>query len=73
MDAASEPQEEGVQIALEIIEKLKGTPGLHGIHIMAVHWESIVPRLIEEGQLPLPVSDTPEQEEEGSVDTGDRE
>jgi methylenetetrahydrofolate reductase (NADPH) len=64
MDEASEPQEEGVQIALEIIEKLKGTPGIHGIHVMAVHWESIVPRLIEEGDLPLPIASSPEQEAE---------
>ena len=68
MDDASEPQQEGVQIALEIIEKLKGTPGIHGIHIMAVHWESIVPRLIEEGDLPLPITDSPEQEIELAAD-----
>ena len=54
IDAASDPQEEGVQIALEIIEKLKGTPGLNGIHIMAVHWEEIVPRLIDDSGLPKP-------------------
>jgi methylenetetrahydrofolate reductase (NADPH) len=31
--------EEGVQIALELIEKIKGRQGIHGIHIMAVGWE----------------------------------
>lgn len=46
--------EVGVQIALEMIEKLKNTPGINGIHIMAVHWESIVPRLVEEAGLPKP-------------------
>ena len=50
-------QEEGVAIALELIEKLKATPGLNGMHIMAVHWESIVPRLVEESGLPRPVLD----------------
>ncbi|MBN2556520.1 MAG: methylenetetrahydrofolate reductase C-terminal domain-containing protein [Anaerolineales bacterium] len=51
MDEASDPQEEGVSIALEILEKLKHTDGLSGIHIMALHWEEIVPRLLEESGL----------------------
>jgi methylenetetrahydrofolate reductase (NADPH) len=57
MDAAEgkeAQQETGVAIALEMIEKLKNTPGLAGMHIMAVHWEAIVPRLIEESGLPRP-------------------
>jgi len=41
-------QEEGVQIALEILTKLRDTPGIRGVHIMAIHWESIVPRLVAE-------------------------
>jgi methylenetetrahydrofolate reductase (NADPH) len=48
-------QEVGVEIALEIIEKLKNTPGISGMHIMAVHWEDIVPRLVTDGGLPLPM------------------
>ena len=48
-------QQEGVAIALELIERIKNTPGLSGMHIMAVHWESIVPRLVEEAGLPRPV------------------
>jgi methylenetetrahydrofolate reductase (NADPH) len=48
-------QETGVAIALEMIEKLKATPGIDGMHIMAVHWEEIVPRLIDESGLPRPV------------------
>jgi methylenetetrahydrofolate reductase (NADPH) len=44
-----------VAIALEMIEKLKATPGIDGMHIMAVHWEEIVPRLIDESGLPRPV------------------
>ncbi|MEJ2747974.1 MAG: methylenetetrahydrofolate reductase, partial [Anaerolineae bacterium] len=48
-------QEEGVAIALEMIEKLRRTPGLNGMHIMAVHWEAIVPRLGEESGIPRPV------------------
>ena len=48
-------QEEGVQIALEILAKLRATPGIGGVHIMAVHWESIVPRLIQEAGIAKPV------------------
>ena len=44
----------GVAIALEIIEKLKNTPGINGMHVMAVHWEAIVPRLVEESGVPKP-------------------
>ncbi len=44
-------QAAGFQIALEILEKLKVTQGISGVHIMAVHWESIIPRLVEEGGL----------------------
>jgi methylenetetrahydrofolate reductase (NADPH) len=42
-------QEEGVQITLELIEKIKTKQGVHGIHLMAVGWEEIVPRIIKEG------------------------
>lgn len=58
MDDAGEKeaqQEVGVTIALELIEKLKATPGISGLHIMAVHWEQAVPRLVEESALPRPV------------------
>ncbi len=44
-------QEEGVQITLELIEKIKTKPGVHGIHLMAVGWEEIVPRIIEDSGL----------------------
>ncbi len=46
-DKASQ-QEIGVEIALELIGRLKETPGISGMHIMAIHWEQIVPRLVEE-------------------------
>jgi len=44
-------QEEGVKIALEIIEKIKGKQGIHGLHIMPVGWEEIVPRIVTEANL----------------------
>ena len=44
-------EEEGVQIALELIEKIRYKQGVHGIHIMAVGWEAIVPRIVKEAGL----------------------
>ncbi len=44
-------QEEGVKIALEIIEKIKGKQGIHGLHIMPVGWEEIIPRIVTEANL----------------------
>jgi methylenetetrahydrofolate reductase (NADPH) len=45
-EAKGGAQEEGVRIALELIEKIKSKQGVHGIHIMAVGWEEIVPRIV---------------------------
>jgi len=56
MEEAENAKEEGVRIVLEIIEQLKEIPGVHGIHIMAVGWEDIVPEIVEgAGLLPRPV------------------
>ena len=56
MEKADNPKEEGVRIVLEIIEQLKDMPGVHGIHIMAVNWEDIVPEIVQKsGLMPRPV------------------
>jgi len=56
MEKAENAKEEGVSIILEIIEQLKEMSGVHGIHIMAVGWEDIVPELIAKaGLMPRPV------------------
>ena len=56
-EKAGNGQEEGVQIALELIEKIKRFEGqgVNGLHIMAVGWEEIVPRIVTEAGL-LPKS-----------------
>ena len=51
LENATDPKEEGVQIALEIIEGVRKISGVSGIHFMSVTWESIVPRLIQESGL----------------------
>jgi len=52
-DKAGNAQEEGVQIALELARRIKGyeSQGLHGLHIMPVGWEDIVPRIVTEAGL----------------------
>jgi methylenetetrahydrofolate reductase (NADPH) len=57
-------QEEGVKIALEIIEKIKGKQGIHGLHIMPVGWEDIVPRIVTEANLLKTGSAVPESDAE---------
>ena len=59
MEAAGDKaDEEGVQIALELIEAIKSryiqpgaSGGIRGFHLMAVGWEEIVPRIVTEGGL----------------------
>jgi 5,10-methylenetetrahydrofolate reductase len=56
LEGAKDVKEEGVKISLEIIDQLKGIDGIHGIHIMAVAWEDIVPVIVERaGLLPRPI------------------
>jgi methylenetetrahydrofolate reductase (NADPH) len=56
MEQAKSAKEEGGRIAIEIIEQLKEIPGVHGVHIMAVGWEEIVPEIVERaGLLPRPI------------------
>ncbi|MFC2073021.1 methylenetetrahydrofolate reductase [Chloroflexota bacterium] len=56
MGDAKDGKEEGLNICLEIIEQIKEIPGVHGIHIMAVGWEDIVPTIVEKaGLLPRPL------------------
>jgi len=51
LEASADAKEESVQMTLELIDKVKNLPGVRGIHFMAVGWESIVPRLIQESGL----------------------
>ena len=56
MEDAKDSKEEGLKICLETIEQVKDIPGVHGIHIMAVGWEDIVPTIVERaGLLPRPL------------------
>jgi len=56
LEGAKNAKEEGIKICLETIEQLKEIQGVHGIHIMAVAWEEMVPHIVEQAKLlPRPV------------------
>ena len=44
-------QEEGIAIAREIMHELEHTAGVRGLHIMAVHWDDAVARLLYEANI----------------------
>jgi methylenetetrahydrofolate reductase (NADPH) len=63
--AAGNAQEEGVQIALELISRIKSYhgQGIHGIHLMPVAWDEIVPRIVTEaGLLPKDFDHTSQEQ-----------
>jgi len=49
MDAAAprEQREEGIRIALEIVEDVRQIPGVSGIHLMTINHEEAIPRVVE--------------------------
>lgn len=51
MEQSGHPEETGVALALELIEEIRHLPGVSGIHLMSVGWESILPRLVQEAAL----------------------
>jgi methylenetetrahydrofolate reductase (NADPH) len=55
IEQAHDARAEGIRICSELIQQLKGVPGVHGIHIMAVAGEDAVPGIVKEaGLLPRP-------------------
>ncbi|MCK9485005.1 MAG: methylenetetrahydrofolate reductase [Candidatus Marinimicrobia bacterium] len=51
MEKATDPQAEGVKIAVEIIQTVKNLKGIRGVHIMPFLWESIMPTIVKESDL----------------------
>lgn len=48
--------DEGIKIACEQIEEFKEMKGVHGVHMMAIEWEHMVPEIAERAKvLPRPV------------------
>lgn len=54
-EVGPEQQAEGKKLGAEMIKELAEIEGVHGVHIMAVEWESAVPEIAEmAGLLPRP-------------------
>ncbi len=51
MRQARDSKEEGVKIAVEMIQTIKKIKGVRGFHLMPVMWESITPTIIQETRL----------------------
>ena len=49
--AGKDASEEGVQIALELIDSIKNKKGINGIHLMTLGWEEVVGRIVTESRL----------------------
>ena len=59
-----EAMAEGVAMATEIIHEVRQVPGVSGVHIMPVMWESVIGRVVEgTGLLPRPVLPEADQPE----------
>jgi len=65
MREAKDPLEEGIQIAVELIEKIKEIPGVRGFHLMAIGWEEYLPEILKKTGFyprPLPPEDLVEEQ-----------
>ncbi|MCU0579108.1 MAG: methylenetetrahydrofolate reductase [Desulfobacterota bacterium] len=52
---AKEQRREGLAISIETIQALREMKGVHGVHIMAIEWEEVVPEIVAgAGLLPRP-------------------
>lgn len=47
MEQSPDAAEVGAQFAIELIAELRATSGVHGVHVMAVSWEEVVPRIVQ--------------------------
>lgn len=48
---AEDPKKEGIEICIEQIKHIRNIPGVHGVHIMAIAWEEIVPEIVQRAGL----------------------
>jgi methylenetetrahydrofolate reductase (NADPH) len=48
---AKEQRQEGIRIAVETVQALQEMEGVHGVHIMAIEWEDVVPQIVQEAKL----------------------
>ncbi|MCS7150421.1 MAG: acetyl-CoA decarbonylase/synthase complex subunit delta [Caldimicrobium sp.] len=51
LSSAKDKKEEGIQIAVDIIQQVREIPGVKGVHIMAIEWEEAVPEIVKRAGL----------------------
>jgi 5,10-methylenetetrahydrofolate reductase len=60
MKKATDPEAEGIAIAIEMVNELKALPGVRGVHLYAIEWPEAVGRVVEAaGLLPRPEAKVP--------------
>jgi methylenetetrahydrofolate reductase (NADPH) len=48
LEQSTEPEKTGLEIALELIDQVRQLPGVSGIHLMSLGWDTVLPRLLDE-------------------------
>lgn len=51
MKKSDDAKSEGYNIAIELINEIKNIRSIHGIHITALFWEDVIPKLLKESNL----------------------
>ena len=55
MKSAEDPRAEGIAVAVELIEAVRGIDGVRGVHLQAIEAEEVLPEIVERaGLLPRP-------------------
>jgi len=55
MKSAEDKRSEGIRVTVELIEAMKGIPGVRGVHLQAIEAEEMLPEIVEKaGLLPRP-------------------
>ena len=62
-------EEEGLKICCEIIEQVRGIPGIAGFHLMPIHWEAAVAEIVSRSGL-APASQILASKEPSTVGAG---
>lgn len=56
IEKSQNPQETGFEITFELIQEVRSLSGVSGIHVMALGWEKILPRLLSKVAMTFSVS-----------------
>ncbi len=51
LQGAKDQKEEGINIAVDIINQVREIKGVHGVHVMAIEWEQAVPEIVKRAGL----------------------